>query len=163
MRILTASLSLLLLFVLSISDSYAQQILVTGKVTDARSGDPVPFANVIFKGTNIGATTNFEGRYEIRTTNPGDSVAASYIGYKSRVKLMGEGQVVVINFQLEQDIIKLREVVFVAGENPAFAIMRNAVANKDKHDKRNLQSYEYESYNKIEFDLDNLTEKFKSR
>ncbi len=163
MRILTASLSLLLLFVLPISDSYAQQILVTGKVTDARSGDPVPFANVIFKGTNIGATTNFEGRYEIRTTNPGDSVAASYIGYKSRVKLMGEGQVVVINFQLEQDIIRLREVVFVAEENPAFAIMRNAVANKEKHDKRNLQAYEYDSYNKIEFDLDNLTEKFKSR
>jgi len=163
MRILTTSLSLLLLFVLSIPGSYSQQISITGKVTDARSGDPIPFANVIFKGTTIGATTDFDGRYELRTNNPGDSLVASYIGYKARMKYVAKSQSVILNFQLEEDIIRLREVVFVAEENPAFVIMRNAVANKEKHDKRNLKAYEYESYNKIEFDLDNLTDKFKSR
>jgi len=163
MRILTTPLFFLLLFVLSIPGSYAQQISITGKVTDAKSGDPVPFANVVFKGTTIGATTDFDGRYEISTNNPGDSLVASYIGYKARVKYVVINQSVILNFQLEEDIIRLREVIFLADENPAFAIMRNAVANKDKHDKRNLKAYEFESYSKIEFDLDNLTEKFKSR
>jgi hypothetical protein len=37
------------------------------------------------------------------------------------------------------------------------------VKNKDKNDSRNLQAYQYESYNKIEIDVDNVTEKFRKR
>ncbi len=38
--------------------SSAQEIIVLGKVTDAGSGDPIPFVNVIFKGLGTGATTD---------------------------------------------------------------------------------------------------------
>jgi hypothetical protein len=41
--------------------------------------------------------------------------------------------------------------------------MRNVIKNKDINDKKSLSAYEYESYNKIELDIDQLSEKFRQR
>ncbi len=134
-----------------------------GKVTDAASGDPIPFANVVFKGTSIGSTTDFDGNFLIKTQHPTDTIIASYIGYKSRSKGIKRGVQQTINFQLEEDVTNLQEVVIKAGENPAFEVLRNVVRNKNKNDKRKLTAYEYDTYTKIEIDVDNLTEKFRER
>jgi hypothetical protein len=141
----------------------AQETIVQGKVTDAASGDPIPFANVVFKGTSIGSTTDFDGNFLIKTQHPTDTIIASYIGYKSRSKGIKRGVQQTINFQLEEDVTNLQEVVIKAGENPAFEVLRNVVRNKNKNDKRKLTAYEYDTYTKIEIDVDNLTEKFRER
>ncbi len=141
----------------------AQEVTVTGKVTDASTGDPVPFVNVFFKGTSIGSTTDFDGYYRIKTTSPQDSLVASYIGYIKRMKYVGKAQSQQVNFQLEPDITKLEEVVFLAGENPAFEVLRRVVKNKSINDKRSLSAYEYQSYNKIEIDVDNISDKMKKK
>ena len=52
-------ISALILVALSCELSYAQKTVVFGSVKDAENGDPVPFANVFFKGTQIGTTTTF--------------------------------------------------------------------------------------------------------
>lgn len=141
----------------------AQETIVQGKVTDVASGDPIPFANVVFKGTSIGSTTDFDGNFLIKTQHPTDTIMASYIGYKSRSKGIKRGVQQTINFQLEEDVTNLQEVVIKAGENPAFEVLRNVVRNKNKNDKRKLTAYEYDTYTKIEIDVDNLTEKFRER
>lgn len=141
----------------------AQETIVQGKVTDAASGDPIPFANVVFKGTSIGATTDFDGNFLIKTQNPTDSVIASYIGYKSRSKVVKRGVQQTINFQLAEDVTNLQEVIIKAGENPAFEILRKVVRNKNNNDKRKLIAYEYDTYTKIEIDVDNLSDKFRER
>lgn len=139
------------------------QTTIKGKITDAASGDPLPFVNVILKGTSVGATTDFDGNYTIKTTTAADSVVASYVGYKSRSKNLVSGTTQVINFQLEEDALSLQEVVVEFGENPAYEIMRNVVRNKSTNDKRKLTAYEHESYTKIEIDVDNISEKFRQR
>src|SRR6185295_12873682 len=68
-----------------------------------------------------------------------------------------------INFQLDVDVVNLQEVTFHAGENPAFAIMRQVVRNKNVNDKRRLSAYEYDTYTKIEIDADNLSKEFRQR
>lgn len=141
----------------------AQETIVQGKVTDAASGDPIPFANVVFKGTSIGSTTDFDGNFLIKTVHPTDTIIASYIGYKARSKAVKRGVQQTINFQLEEDVTNLQEVIIKAGENPAFAVLRNVVRNKSKNDKRKLTAYEYDTYTKIEIDVDNLSEKFRER
>jgi hypothetical protein len=141
----------------------AQETIVQGKVTDAASGDPIPFANVVFKGTSIGSTTDFDGNFLIKTSSPTDSLSASFIGYKSRVKAVKRGIQQTINFQLAEDITTLDAVIVKAGENPAFEILRKVVQNKNKNDKRKLTAYEYETYTKIEIDVDNLSDKFRER
>lgn len=143
--------------------SQAQETRVSGKVTDAGSGDPVPFANVIFKGTTIGITTDFDGNFSLSTFSPSDSIVASYIGYRAKSKPVVRGTSQVINFQLIEDVISLQEVVVMSGENPAWEILRNVVKHKRDNDKRKLSAYEYDSYTKIEIDVDNLSEKFRQR
>ena len=120
---------------LSISSVIAQQTIVKGRITDANSGDPVPFANVVFTGTSVGATTDFDGYYTVQTNSRVDSITASYVGYVSRTKAVVGGTSQKIDFQLEESVISLQEVVFVAGENPAFEILRKVTRNKNNNNK----------------------------
>ncbi len=141
----------------------AQETVVQGKVTDASSGDPVPFVNVVFKGTSIGTATDFDGNFTLKTNNATDSLIASYIGYKPRSKPVTRGIRQTINFQLTEESVGLQEVVVYAGENPAFDILRKVVRNKSNNDKRKLTAYEYDTYTKIEVDVDNISDKFRER
>jgi len=141
----------------------AQITVIQGKVTDAGTGDPIPFVNVYFKGTSVGATTDFEGNFSIRTDSPGDSLVAGYVGYKTRIKPVKKGISQSIVFQLEEEVTSLQEVVVRPGENPAFEVMRQVIRYKNQNDKRRLAAYEYDTYTKIEIDVDNLSEKFRQR
>jgi len=164
-RILGLSNFLVSLVLLAVPAGFAQaqETIVHGKVTDAASGDPIPFVNVVFKGTSIGATTDFDGNFTIKTMNPGDSMVASFVGYQPRTKIVKKGVSQVINFQLAEQVVNLQEVSISAGENPAFAILRNIVKNKSLNDKRKLSAYEYDSYTKIEVDVDNISDAFRQR
>ncbi len=156
--------SIVLLFILYLSFfSYGQTTIVSGKVTETATGSPVPFATVIFTGTSEGAITDFDGNFIAETSLPVDSIEVSYIGYIKRVKPLSRGTNQVINFQLDEDVVALSEVVIVPGENPAFAILEGVVRNKKKNDKRELNAYEYESYTRTEFDVDNISDKMKQR
>ena len=151
------------LIVATVHLAYGQITVIQGKVTDAGSGDPIPFANVYFKGTQVGATTDFDGNFTIRTDAPGDSLVAGYVGYRQRIKPVRKGVSQTISFQLEEEITTLEAVVVRPGENPAFDIMRQVIRNKNQNDKRRLTAYEYDTYTKIEVDVDNLSEKFRQR
>ena len=65
-----------LLLVLS---AVPQPTKVSGKVTDSATGEPIPFVNIIFKNTTIGATSDLNGLYSLVTTQPVDSVFASEV------------------------------------------------------------------------------------
>jgi len=158
-------LSLLLIQVftlIQIGTVLAQTITVQGKITDAKTGDPVPFANVVVKGTTLGATTDFQGLYNLTIEGDADSLVASYIGYKTKTKPLNTNPNQILNFQLTESVETLEEVVFVAKENPAWPIMRQVVAHKSDNSKQELTAYEYESYTKIEIALDNLSDRFRN-
>ncbi|TAF67786.1 MAG: carboxypeptidase-like regulatory domain-containing protein [Cytophagales bacterium] len=146
------------------SSIYAQTYTITGKITDAETGEAVPFANVYLQKSMVGITTDFDGYFTIKTNTLEDSLVASYIGYIKKVKILDLTKTEQnVDFQLLPDNAALDEVEIVAGENPAWDIMRQVLANKNKNDKRNLAYYEYESYSKTEVDIDNVSEKFGDR
>lgn len=154
---------MVLIFLFFSDNSYAQETIVSGKVIDAETGDPVPFANVFFTGTTIGTTTDFDGFFKLSANEPGDSLSASYVGYLRKTKRVERGKNQIVNFQLQNDVVSLQEVIIIAGENPAYTIIRNIVKNKEKNDQRSLSAYEYESYNKIEIDIDQMSEKLRQK
>lgn len=139
------------------------QNIIKGKVTDVETGDPIPFASVILKGTTVGITTDFEGNYVIAASFKADSIQVSYVGFVSQSKPIVYSQSIVINFQLVPSTFNLSEFVFESGENPAFAIIRKAVESKEKFDKRNLTAYESDNYTKIELYLDEVEGAFQER
>lgn len=154
-------LALLFLFIAPILS--AQHTIITGKVTEVTTGAPVPFANVVIKGTTIGTSTDFDGFYKIETSADADSLVVSYIGFIPRAKPFIKGATQLINFQLDEQIVSLDDLVIYAGENPAYEILRNVVNNKKLNDKRSLEAYQFENYTKIEIGVDNISDKFRNR
>lgn len=163
MKIPAAFFRFLALIVVTVTPTLAQETIVRGKVTDAGTGDPIPFANVVFKGTTTGGTTDFDGKFTIRAIRATDSIIASYIGYRPRSKAVKRGIDQVINIQLTEEKTNLQEVVVKAGENPAWPILRGVVDNRDKNDKRRLDAYEYDTYTKTEVDIDHITDQFRQK
>jgi hypothetical protein len=141
------------------------QTVIRGKVTDASTGDPIPFANVVIKGSSIGTPTNFDGYYEIRGDAPSDTILVSFIGYETKYKVYQKGIAQRIDFQLNPETQQLEDFVVYSGkvENPAFRIMRGVIDNKKINDKRRLPAYEFSSYTKIEVDVDNISDKLKEK
>lgn len=136
----------------------AQNFVIKGTVTDLNSQEPVPFANVYFQGTTIGTTTDFDGNYHITVHQLPDSIVVSSMGYITRAKPLKNVAEQTINFGMERSSYNLGEVVVIAGENPADVLMRKVIAKKGEYDKGKLQSYNYESYNKVEIDLYDIDE-----
>jgi hypothetical protein len=143
----------------------AQQTIVSGRVIDAVSKEGVPFVPVVFVGTKSGANTDLDGHYKIATFYSSDSLRVMALGYDSQVKRVKQGTTMVINFELTPAAVSTGEVVIKPkeGVNPAIALVKNILRNKDINNKEKLMAYEYEVYNKVEFDLNNISGKFQDR
>lgn len=139
-----------------------QQTVVKGKITDANTNEPIPFANVVMKGTTVGSTTDFDGNYQMTTSKPSDSVAVLVVNYKGKAKKIKKGITQTINFQLEGATFELGEVVIEAGENPAHPIVRKAREMRKIYNMEKLDAYEFKSYVKTDISIDKIGEKFKN-
>ncbi len=143
--------------------SFSQTTKVSGKIYDGLTNEPVPFSTLFFKNTTVGANADEQGHYSLQTDNPVDTLIVNYIGYLPAKVSVKKGTAQVLNIALRQNKFDLPDVVINAGENPADVIMRKVVKNKDLHDRDNLDAYRYSSYNKLEFDLNNITNNFKNK
>ena len=143
--------------------AHAQHV-VTGRVTDATTGDPVPFANVGLLGLPVGTVTDFDGNYRLDAKVLTDSLQISFLGYATKRKALDKTAASQeIRVQLAPSATLLGEVTVHVGENPAFPILRNVLKNRTRHDFRRLTQFEYDSYSKTELDVDNITERFQKR
>ncbi|NVO02077.1 MAG: carboxypeptidase-like regulatory domain-containing protein [Bacteroidetes bacterium] len=138
-----------------------------GKVTDFETKEPLPFVTVAFIGgkfgSTIGATTDFEGNYALDTRLATDSIVISYVGYITVTKKVEKNKFQNIDIELKKNSYTLSEVQITPGENPAEVILKKIIANKDKNRRENIDALQYESYNKIEFDANNLTEEYRKK
>ena len=160
-----------LIFSINPKPAVAQKMTrVRGTVIDAKTKEPLPFVNIVFEGKNIGTTTDYNGKYSIDTQWPSNRLIASYVGYKKQYKNIIKGKNQVVNFQLETNTIILDEAVIIAKKkryrnknNPAVELIKKVVKNKNLNRKDHLDYYQYDKYEKIEFDLNNITEKFRKK
>ncbi len=160
----TRSILLVILFTLFFTGTVnAQLTKLMGTVIDNVTKEPIPFVNVYFAGTTIGTITDFNGEFALETMNAGDSITASSIGYNPQTKGVRKNQFQTIQFELSPNSYGLDEVVIHAGENPAEILLRKVIAAKDQNNHKNFDFYEYEVYNKIQFDANNLSEKLKNK
>lgn len=147
---------------LGFSYSAFSQYTLKGKITDATSGEPIPFAAVQFSGTGIGTTTDFEGMYSLTSNQIFDSLKVSVMGYDTRVKPVPKNsRNIKIDFQLKSTTFDLGEVVIHAGENPAHRILREASKRKDDYNFERADGVKYASYQITDIALTNLSEGFR--
>lgn len=157
----------LFLFVLlcCLNAAYGQVYTITGKIFAADTKEPLPFVPVMIKGVNVGTQSDFDGNFVIKTSKLGDSLVSSYVGYKKLARKINKALTTQeINMPMTPDGgVALDEVVVTMGENPAHRIIRNAVRLKEKNNRANLDSYEYETYNKLEFDLNRIPKEMREK
>ena len=87
----------------------AQQMTVSGTVTDATDGMPLPGVTVAVKGTTQGTITTPDGQYSINVES-GQTIVFSFIGYKSQEVVAAS---TTVNIALEEDVIGMEEVVVI--------------------------------------------------
>jgi len=88
-----------------------QQQVVTGKVTDSQTGEPMPGVNVVIKGTTIGTITDSNGDYSISVPDRNVTLIFSFIGYSSQeIQLAGR---TTLNVSLVSETVGLEEVVVI--------------------------------------------------
>ena len=93
---------LILLLLLFAGDIiYAQSTRVKGKVIDAKTGEPLPLVNIVFKGTTIGITSDFNGEYTLETREEVSELQASSLGYILQTVKINPGNFNTVNFRLE--------------------------------------------------------------
>ena len=153
-----------IVLLLSVSQfALSQRTVVRGDVRDAVSNEPLPFVNIAFKGTKIGTTSDINGKFELATYYASDSLVASSIGYKPQTLFIKKDEEQSVVFLLEPGEVTLQEVVVEYKGNPAELILQKIIQNKEANNREKLDSYEYQVYNKVEFDLNNITDKLKDR
>jgi TonB-linked SusC/RagA family outer membrane protein len=103
---LTCLMTLFMAFVMQIS--LAQEKAVSGSVTSASDGLPLPGVNVIVKGTTRGVQTDFDGNYTINV-GVGETLAFSFVSMMKKEVVVGASNT--INVALEEDVASLDEVV----------------------------------------------------
>jgi hypothetical protein len=142
---------------------FSQITKIMGTITDAETKEPLPFVNIIIKGTTVGTLTDFSGNYAIETKVAGDSLRFSMMGYQTITKKIIRYQFQTIDVALQPAELNLPEVVIKYKGNPAEALLKKVLENKQKNILQSFDSYQYKAYTKIEIDANNISEKLKSR
>ncbi|WP_298532848.1 DUF5686 and carboxypeptidase-like regulatory domain-containing protein [uncultured Algibacter sp.] len=150
---------LIALFFIGVYTSYAQT-KVSGYVYDADK-EPVSFANVIFSGSTQGTITNEDGRFYLESDENWDNLTVSFIGYQTLYIPLTKKVSYNLEFTLLEAASQLNEVVIISGKqpkknNPAIDILRKIWEHKRRNGLKTFNQYQYNKYEKVEFDLNTV-------
>ena len=152
-----------LLLLLSLAPlSVAAQI--SGCVLDAETGDSIPCASIMYKGTRVAIVSGIDGTYSIARHN-GWKLVFSAVGYVSQSVDVTQKTKDVLVVRLKPDnkmltnvTVKSKRHRYRRKDNPAVALMRKVIAHKKKTDLDNRDFYQYNKYQKITLAINDITE-----
>ncbi len=139
------------------------QTKVSGVVLD-KQNQPIPFANVVFKGSSEGIVTNEDGIFYLESAKTYVTLLISSVGFSEKEITLDKA--VNYNFKIQlSEAESLNEVVVFAGKtskknNPALDILRKIWERKRKNGLYMYNQYQMEKYEKIEFDMNSIDSAF---
>ncbi len=136
------------------------QTKIEGVVSDD-TGMPIAFANIIFVNSSEGTITNDNGHFYMESDETYDAIKVSFIGYETIEIPLGQKVTYGMEIVLTESTEQLQEVVVYTGKqskknNPAIDILRKIWAKKRENGVRKFKQYQYDKYEKIEFDLNTI-------
>ncbi|MGI8634987.1 MAG: DUF5686 and carboxypeptidase regulatory-like domain-containing protein, partial [Segetibacter sp.] len=118
---------------------------VSGHITDSKN-QPLPYSSVTIRGTLKGTTANNVGNFSITLLEGEYTLVVQHIGFKTIERKVAVGkEELVVNFEMSEQQYQLDNVVVKQGEDPAYAIIRNAL-KKRKFYETELKRFETEVY-----------------
>jgi len=140
---------------------YGQERLITGVVTDAKTGQPLFSCSVYALNSGNGVITDEKGKYTFSISDKTDSIAISMIGYQIMTKAVSKAPEQVINFEAEPSTNEMAAVVVTIKSKytKAQRLILKVIKNKPVNDAFNNKTFQCQVYDKMEADLKNLPEK----
>jgi hypothetical protein len=139
------------------------QTKVGGKVVDEKN-EPIAFANVILKGSKEGVITDDNGDFYFESNENYSILVVSFVGYDSVQIKLAPGLNKDLKIVLKSGV-SLDEVTIYTGKtskknNPAVDILRKIWERRRKNGLKMFKQYQYDKYEKVEFDLNTIDSAF---
>jgi hypothetical protein len=148
---------------LMLTGSLFAQTKVEGIVTD-NANEPLPYANVYFKGTSEGVITDENGKFYLESQSTYTAITVSYVSFATKEITLDKSATYGLKIALAE-AQQLKEVVLYSGKtskknNPAIDILRKIWERRRKNGLRMFKQYEYDKYEKVEFDMNSIDSAF---
>ncbi len=153
----------------------AQRTSISGTVVDADTGETLPFVQIYFlksttnKGmipSEIGTTSDLDGNFSISNTSGYNTLHFQMLGYKTEMLTLRKGQNRKdVKIKMSPDVYGLQDIVVTPKNrkrdykrkgNPAVELIKNVIANKEKHCVQTADYYTAKTYSRMSFALDNI-------
>jgi hypothetical protein len=138
----------------------AQPRIISGKIQDVHSGEPVPFASVQLKLSGTGKLADSAGNFTLHFPSvPNDTLEITSVGFQDYLLPVS---LLTSTSDTVQLMIKMvpgkftAEVVVRKKINRGLLMWKRIVAHKPFNDRYRFQNFSYELYNKLELDLKNV-------
>jgi hypothetical protein len=153
----------LVLFTLFFAAIALGQTKVGGKVVD-KKGESIPFASVFFKDSREGVITDENGIFYFESEQNYTALVVLFEGYEKREIALKPGLNQNLKITLKENE-QLKEIVIHTGktskkDNPALDILRKIWERRRKNGLKMFKQYQYEKYEKVEFDLNTIDSAF---
>lgn len=139
----------------------AQNTIISGRVMDSETGEPIPYVNIGFRHSLVGTISETDGSFYLSTPRATDTLLVSSLGYEVKRLYIHKGKTNTFEIMLVPKSIALDAVVVKPGENPAFKILKKINENKDRNNPEKLPEYQYKAYTKLRLDMNNIDQNFK--
>lgn len=107
----------------------AQNGVLFGSVIDKSDRTPLPGVNIILRGTTVGTSTDFDGKFEIRNIRPGEySVEVSFIGFERQLITgvnIKAGTPSELKIEIAPQVLTSEDELVVIGEKPIFDVEKS--------------------------------------
>lgn len=155
---------LITLFILLSASVLAQTTKVRGRVTDAETGEGIPFAGVYFKDTQIGVSADIDGYYTLDTRDPAAQVLICQIlGYESEERTVNAGAFNQVDFALRLMDNELSGVVVKADNRKIRRLLDGIDGNRERLDPELRPAYTCDVYSRTELDLTHAREQLRGK
>ncbi|SDQ00876.1 CarboxypepD_reg-like domain-containing protein [Mucilaginibacter sp. OK268] len=141
---------------------------VSGRITDALSGAPLPFIRISFTGSSYGTSSDNQGNYLLSAPGSFNQVSFSSMGYMPESRKINPGQINNVSVKLRYAENQLKEVKITSGKksryrnkgNPAVELIQQVIDHKERNRMQSSTYLQYDLYERIGLSVFNLSNKF---
>lgn len=140
---------------------------VSGYIIDNETKEPIPFASIVLDSTNLGTTSNIDGFFKLAKTSSSKIIRVTSIGYEPAEVDITNGKTESLRVLMKAKTVELGEVQirpekthYKNKNNPAVEIINNVIKHKELNKSENLNFLAFDKYDKTQFALSNLGDKF---
>ena len=145
---------------------------VQGRVRDAETNEPIPFVQIVFDGTTVGAETDMDGRFSISNSQGYTNLTFRMMGYETQKLKLERGKTkkrVTVKMVPRGRTLHAVEITAKKGKNkysrknnPAVELVKKVISHKEANRVEAVPRYRRDVYERLSMSLDDFNPDFEN-